>query len=244
MSIVSLVPNFGTIRTHKEGAENAKSFRIYFEQDGKKISPWHKLPAFVDKNTVNMVCEIPRGTNAKMEINTTTRFNPIKQDLNKDGSLRFLKHGNVLNHYGAIPQTWEDLFEKDSIVGIPGDNDPVDIIDISSIKAARGEVTQIKPICALALLDGGETDWKVIGINVKDPNAMIINSAKDVEKIVDEVREWYRVYKVAEGKKLNKYAYGGKAFGQRETMDVINESHLQYRKLKMTQKKLAKLALD
>ena len=48
----------------------------------------------------------------------------------------------------------------------------------------------------------------------------------------------------SEGKKLNKYAYDGKAFDQKATMEIINETHLQYRKLKMTQKKLKKLALD
>ncbi|EKE36945.1 hypothetical protein ENUP19_0088G0020 [Entamoeba nuttalli] len=244
MSITSIVPNFGTVRTEPVGTLGKKDYRIYFEQEGKKISPWHKIPAFVSKEVVNMVCEIPRGTNAKMEISTTNKFNPIKQDLNKDGSLRYMKHGNVLNHYGAVPQTWEDLFERDSIVGIPGDNDPIDIIDISQKKVARGEIVQIKPICALALLDGGETDWKVIGINVNDPLAQTITSANDIEKTVDEIREWYRVYKVAEGKKLNKYAYGGKAFNQKSTLDIINETHLQYRKLKTTQKKLSKLALD
>ena len=244
MSVTSIVPNFGTVRTDEVGKIGTKDYRIYFEQQGKKISPWHKLPAFVSKDVVNMVCEIPRGTNAKMEISTTLKHNPIKQDLNKDGSLRYMKHGNVLNHYGAVPKTWEYLFEKDFIVGIPGDNDPIDIIDISQRKANRGEIVQVKPLCALALLDGGETDWKVIAINVKDPLAEKIRSVKDIEQTVDEIREWYRVYKVAEGKKLNKYAYDGKAFDQKATMEIINETHLQYKKLKMTQKKLGKLALN
>ncbi|KAL7719961.1 inorganic diphosphatase [Entamoeba marina] len=244
MSIISNVPSFGKVSTSVEGTDGTKSFAMYFNSKGKKISPWHSLNSFVNKDVVNMVCEIPRGTNAKMEISTTQKFNPIKQDLNKDGSLRFMKYGNVINHYGAVPQTWEDIFERDTIVGIPGDNDPVDIIDISNIKASRGEIIQVKPICALALLDGGETDWKIIGINVKDPKAEDIRCAGDIEKTVDDIREWYRVYKVAEGKGINRYAYEGKAFNRKATLDIIQETHEQYQRLKQRQKKLVKLVLE
>jgi hypothetical protein len=34
-------------------------------------------------------------------------FNPIKQDV-KNGNPRFLKYGDQLFNYGALPQTWED----------------------------------------------------------------------------------------------------------------------------------------
>lgn len=46
---------------------------LFFEKDGRKISPWHDIPLFSDdqKETLNMVVEIPRGSNAKMEGRTT-----------------------------------------------------------------------------------------------------------------------------------------------------------------------------
>ena len=58
-----------------------------------------------------MVVEIPRWSNAKMEIATKEALNPIKQDVKK-GKLRYVKnffphHGYIWN-YGALPQTWED----------------------------------------------------------------------------------------------------------------------------------------
>ena len=57
-----------------------------------------------------MVVEIPRWTQAKMEISKTDRFNPICQDVKKE-KLRFVNnvfpyHGYIWN-YGALPQTWE-----------------------------------------------------------------------------------------------------------------------------------------
>lgn len=36
---------------------------------------------------------------------------------------------------------------------------------------SRGEVIQVKVLGTLALIDEGETDWKVIAINVEDPEA-------------------------------------------------------------------------
>lgn len=54
-----------------------------------------------------MVVEVPRWTNAKMEICKEEGFNPIKQDIKK-GRLRFVRncfphHGYIWN-YGAFPQ--------------------------------------------------------------------------------------------------------------------------------------------
>jgi len=54
-----------------------------------------------------MIVEVPRWTNAKMEISTEEPFNPIKQDIKK-GRLRYVRncfphHGYIWN-YGAFPQ--------------------------------------------------------------------------------------------------------------------------------------------
>ena len=58
-----------------------------------------------------MVVEVPRWTNAKMEIATKEKMNPIKQDVKK-GALRYVanvypQRGYPWN-YGCIPQTWEN----------------------------------------------------------------------------------------------------------------------------------------
>lgn len=39
-----------------------------------------------------------------------------------------------------------------------------------------GQVIQVKVLGILAMIDEGETDWKVIAINVKDPDADNLNS--------------------------------------------------------------------
>ena len=54
---------------------------------------------WVSYNTFNVVIEIPRWSNAKMEINKKEKLNPILQDIKKD-KLRFVN--NVFPHHGYI----------------------------------------------------------------------------------------------------------------------------------------------
>lgn len=39
-----------------------------------------------------------------------------------------------------------------------------------------GQVIQVKVLGILAMIDEGETDWKVIAINAEDPDAPNLNS--------------------------------------------------------------------
>jgi inorganic pyrophosphatase len=56
-----------------------------------------------------------------------------------------------------------------------GDNDPIDVCEIGQEIAYRGQVKQVKILGVMALLDEGETDWKLIAIDIKDPLADQIN---------------------------------------------------------------------
>lgn len=163
-------------------------YRIYFkDQSGSHISPWHDIPLFVDesKKIYNMVIEIPRWTNAKMEMSTKESMTPIKQDV-KNGEPRFVDNvfpfkGYIWN-YGALPQTWEDPKHEHPATGACGDNDPIDVIEIGSKIHRRGDVISVKIVGVIALIDEGETDWKLVAIDVTDEKADQINEIKDVEK--------------------------------------------------------------
>merc|ERR1712113_690833 len=79
--------------------------------EGQVISPFHDIPCNAGDKIYNMVVEVPRWTNAKMEIATKEKMNPIKQDVKK-GALRYVanvypQRGYPWN-YGCIPQTWEN----------------------------------------------------------------------------------------------------------------------------------------
>lgn len=54
----------------KVGAANTLEHRIYIEKDGVPVSPFHDIPLYAnaEQTILNMVCEVPRWTNAKMEV--------------------------------------------------------------------------------------------------------------------------------------------------------------------------------
>ena len=54
----------------KIGAPNTLEHRIYIEKDGVPVSPFHDIPLYANEaqTVLNMVVEIPRWTNAKLEV--------------------------------------------------------------------------------------------------------------------------------------------------------------------------------
>lgn len=227
--------------TVNRGAENTLEFRIFYKNaDGQIISPFHDIPAYADtENKIyNMVVEVPRWTNAKMEIATKEKMNPIKQDVKK-GNLRYVanvypQRGYPWN-YGCIPQTWENPKHVDKNTNEGGDNDPVDLCEIGSRVPARGEVIQVKALGILAMIDEGETDWKVICIDVKDELADKINNLEDVENLkpgyLADTRKWFRTYKVPDGKPENNFAFDGEYKDKAFADQIIAETYQQWQTL-------------
>lgn len=193
------------------------NYRCYFRhrKSNSIVSPFHDIPllnkhftSLHEKENIpvyNMIVEIPRWTNAKMEINKKEKINPLVQDVKNGlssllcssslcllcrwtkfstknigsiillGQLRYVNnifpyHGYLWN-YGALPQTWEDPNHIDSDTQTVGDNDPIDVCEIGSKLHLIGSVVPIKVIGILGLIDEGETDWKLIAIDVRDPLA-------------------------------------------------------------------------
>ena len=54
----------------KVAAPNTLEHRVYVEKDGVPVSPFHDIPLYADqeKGILNMIVEIPRWTNAKLEV--------------------------------------------------------------------------------------------------------------------------------------------------------------------------------
>jgi inorganic pyrophosphatase len=185
-----------------------------------------------------MVVEIPRFSNAKLEISKEEWMNPIKQDVKK-GSLRFVKncfpyHGYLWN-YGALPQTWESPLVVDSHTGLKGDNDPIDAIEIGSEIGHTGQVKQVKVLAALGMLDEGETDWKIVVIDINDALSSRLDDLADVQEhcpgLLEATRDWFKIYKIPDGKAANDFAFNGQFKDKAFAMQVINETHLMWKDL-------------
>jgi len=232
MAAPSEFPQYGT---RKIGAANTLEHRIYFtNQDGTLVSPFHDIPLYADqsRSIFNMVVEIPRWSNAKMEISKEEVLNPIKQDT-KNGKLRYVRncfpHKGYLWNYGAFPQTWEDPDSVHNETKAKGDNDPLDVCEIGELVGKPGEVKQVKVLGVMALLDEGETDWKVIVIDVNDPLASRLNDVEDIERhlpgLLRATNEWFRIYKIPDGKPENQFAFSGEAKNRKYALEVIKECH-------------------
>jgi len=220
-------------RTRSVDKPGSPHYKLYFTHGDLLISPFHDIPLHLEENVFNMVVEIPRGETAKMEISKSDPLNPIKQDIKK-GKLRHVNWAYPFN-YGAFPQTWENPGLVDQHCGTKGDNDPVDVCDISGIQHHSGAVVQVKVLGCYAMIDEGETDWKVIAIDVNDPHANQLNDIGDVERVMPgklaEVFAFLKYYKTPTGVPPNNFGFNGDVKDKAFTLQIIHEMNEQWRKL-------------
>lgn len=230
-----------SMKTVSSGAENSLDFRIQqtTDADEKPLSLWHDVPLRVVADgeatgLFNFVCEIPKWTRKKYEIATDEDNNPIKQD-EKKGVLREFKRGDLAFNYGCFPQTWEDPTHIHPDTGFKGDNDPLDVCEIGMLQLPTGSVTSVKVLGVLAMVDDGETDWKVIAISSADSWAPQINTIHDLEQklpgTLHSIREWFRLYKVPDGKPENQFALDELFMNSEYALKVIDECEGSWRNL-------------
>ncbi|OMO57475.1 Inorganic pyrophosphatase [Corchorus olitorius] len=223
------------VQIKEEGQPQTLDYRVFLvDQSGKKVSPWHDIPLHLGNGVFNFVVEIPKDTSAKMEVATDELYTPIKQDTKK-GKLRYYPY-TINWNYGLFPQTWEDpSFSNPEIEGAYGDNDPVDVVEIGERQRKIGQILKVKPLAALAMIDEGELDWKIVAISLDDPRAPLVNDVDDVEKhfpgTLLAIRDWFRDYKIPDGKPANKFALGNKAANKDYALKVINETNDSWAKL-------------
>ena len=163
----------------------------------------------------------------KYEIATDEVGNFIKQD-EKKGVLREFKKGDIFFNYGCLPRTWEDpTFVHPDAEGCRGDNDPVDVCEIGSKIVKTGEISPVKILGILCMIDEGEADWKVVAIDAEDKWAPFLNDIDDVAKqlpgTLDAIREWFRTYKIPDGKPPNVFGLDEKFMDKHYALEIIKE---------------------
>ena len=152
-------------------------------------STYGEMPTFTEKGGINVIIEIPAGTNEKTEYNYSNKRFEVEKIKGKKRSVDFLPYpGN----YGFIPSTYMDP-EKG------GDGDALDVLVLSE-SLERGTIIEVKPLAALELLDDGEIDTKIIAIPV-DTSLQIINATDFITFMVKYnaaqqiIQSWFLSYK-------------------------------------------------
>lgn len=213
----------------ESGEKGTLDYRVHFEhKDTGTLSPWHDIPLHAgDQDQYNFLCEIPKWTRRKFEVSTIEVNNPIKQD-EKKGVPREYKWGDMLFNYGMFPQTWEDPAVVSEETGCKGDGDPLDVVEIGSRQCKTGEVTAVKVLGVLAMIDDGETDWKVVTIRADDRLAPLLHDVDDVERevpgCISALREWLRMYKVPDGKPQNSFGLEERCMPAAYAKNIIVET--------------------
>lgn len=222
-----------------EGLYGTKSFALYhIKADGSKGSWWHDVPlkpAGAKDGIYNFVVEIPQGTVAKMETTKEAAHNPMMQDTKK-GKVRFYEYGVTFFNYGLFPQTWDDPNVKDPVAGTIGDNDPLDVVELGGPMGGRpmGTIVPVKVVGSLRLLDGGETDDKIVVVDASGP-LKDVNSVADLQKALpgqlERLVDWLANYKaVRNAKKVNTFATK-EPTSMVDAVKTIEGSHVHWKNL-------------
>lgn len=209
------------------GGFPSHEYRAYLRGPEGIVSTWHDVPLEAGTGWYNFVNEIPKMGTAKLEAATKEDGNPIAQDTKK-GELREYPWSIEWN-YGFLPQTWEDPKEVHPEAGEAGDDDPIDAVEVGEDALATGAVEPVKVIGALALVDDGELDWKMVCVRHSDPLAARVSDVPDLEREkpgeIDRIRAWFRDYKTPDGKPPNAFAFDGRCLPSDYACAVVSECH-------------------
>lgn len=143
---------------------------------------------------VNAVIEIPKGSQNKYEY---------------DEKLHVLKLDRVLFSpffypldYGFLPETRSP------------DGDHLDIMVLGGDPVFPGCLVEARPVGLLKMIDSGEEDFKILGVQVENPRFDHIETLKDVETfyphLLKEIVHFMETYKELQGKKVETHGWEGK----------------------------------
>ncbi|MDE1865129.1 MAG: inorganic diphosphatase [Candidatus Micrarchaeota archaeon] len=163
-------------------------------------NPGKKAP-----EVVNVVIEIPKGSNVKYE------YRPDKDIIEVDRIL-FTAMTYPFN-YGFVPGT------------MGGDNDPLDIVVLSSASFSTGTLVQARPIGVLLTKDEEGVDSKVIAVPTEkvDPDFANVTDINQLhESVKKKIGHFYSYYKSIEpGKWVEVTGWKGSAEAKAEVKKAI-----------------------
>ena len=150
---------------------------------------YNSLPALTENGGINVVVEIPAGTNHKIEFRKDKKV--FENDL-ENGQIRVIQFLPYPGNYGFIPSTFMDPAQG-------GDGDALDVLLIAEA-VETGQVVEARPIATLLLSDNGEIDTKIIAVPI-DSEKNLIKAQNFIEFMLEYdaakriIEEWFLNYK-------------------------------------------------
>ncbi len=136
---------------------------------------WHDIPAKTSDGLVNVVVEIPSGTNEKWEVKSDGNMVWDK----KNGIPRVVPYIGYVGNYGSVPRTEQ------------ADGDPIDLIALSPA-FPRGSVVPVRVIGVIVVNDDGAQDDKLFGV----VPGMPMGDVKTLEEMNEKFRGVLEILKI------------------------------------------------
>jgi inorganic pyrophosphatase len=147
----------------------------------------HGSPALNADGTLNVVVEIPAGTNEKWEV--AKSGSSLDWELHGDRR-RVVAYLPYPGNYGMVPRT---LLPESA----GGDGDPLDAIVLGPA-IPRGQIVRARPVAVLRLLDEGERDDKIVAISTRGP-LREVDTLRELEALAPGattiLETWFSHYK-------------------------------------------------
>ena len=151
---------------------------------------WHDLKPG-EKDSINTIVEIPKGSKNKYEIDKETGLIALDRAAHTAQDFPF--------DYGFVPQTlWDD-------------DDPIDVIIPASFSIHPGVLVRVRPVGIMNMIDDGEADDKLIAVPTDDPR---FNAVEDIENVnphtLKEMEHFYSTYKNLQDKEVEVTGFDNK----------------------------------
>lgn len=140
---------------------------------------------------MNVIIEIPKGSKNKYEIDKETGLIALDRVLHSAQDYPF--------DYGFVPQTlWDD-------------GDALDVVLLTTYPLMPGILVRARPIAILPMVDGGESDAKVLAVPCDDPRFKEVQDLADVNKhTLKEIAHFFLTYKQIQNKEVTLGEWEGK----------------------------------
>jgi inorganic pyrophosphatase len=170
------------------------------------MNPWHHVsPHTKQADIVQGIIEIPKGSRAKYELDKESGL--IKLDRVLYSSVYYPVN------YGFIPQSYCN------------DKDPLDILVLSMIELTPMCIVAAKVIGVMQMVDGGETDNKIIAVAAGDPSVSHYNDIDELPPhFISELRNFFEDYKKLEKKSVEVDEF----LNKKSAMAIVAESFVYY----------------
>ncbi len=151
---------------------------------------WHDLEPGTEEEMTTII-EIPKGSKNKYEIDKKTGLIALDRVMHTSQDYPF--------DYGFVPKTlWED-------------GDALDVVLLTTHPLHPGILVRVRPVGVMNMVDGGESDAKIIAVPCEDPRFDEIKDLPDVNKhALKEIEHFFTTYKKIQNKTVEVQGFEGK----------------------------------